>query len=55
MSKTCPKCGTDNKDEALFCSKCGEKLAEESVTPEEKAEPVKTEPKKAKPKKVEKT
>ena len=26
MSKFCPKCGNENLDEALFCSKCGSKL-----------------------------
>ncbi len=54
MSKTCPKCGSINEDEALFCNECGEKLDEAAVDPQEKSEPVKAEPKKAKPKKSEK-
>ncbi len=26
MSKYCPKCGTENKDDAQFCHKCGENI-----------------------------
>lgn len=38
----CPKCGTENADDAIFCSKCGNKLV--TVTSEE---PTQTENKKA--------
>jgi hypothetical protein len=35
--KKCPKCGTENKDESLYCSKCGSKLdPTPAASPEEK-------------------
>ena len=62
MSKICPKCGNIEEDDSLFCDKCGQKLDEVPVTPEEKPEPEKVEPEKVEkaepvkkePKKVEK-
>ncbi len=40
MVKYCPRCGSPNTDDALFCIKCGYKFGEES----QKIEPVAQEP-----------
>ena len=39
LERKCPKCGTEYPEEALFCMKCGAKLAEAVPAPTETATP----------------
>ncbi|NLL68560.1 MAG: zinc-ribbon domain-containing protein, partial [Clostridiaceae bacterium] len=29
--KTCPNCSSENRDEAMFCTKCGTKFEEQPI------------------------